>query len=161
VSRYKLAIDIGGTFIDVVLFDAEKKLLTAFKLPTTPDDPAKGVVAAVGKLDVQAAAISDFVHGTTLGINAILERKGAKVGIITNAGFRDIFEIGRGSLDFVNMYRFDYQPPPRIVERRHIIGVAGRMDFEGNEVEPLDRDAVLAAAKALHEEAGCEALKRR
>jgi N-methylhydantoinase A len=158
VSRYKLAIDIGGTFIDVVLFDAEKKLLTAFKLPTTPDDPAEGVVAAVGKLDVPVTAISDFIHGTTLGINAILERKGAKVGIITNAGFRDIFEIGRGSLDFVHMYRFDYQPPPQIVERRHILGVAGRMDFEGNEVEPLDRDAVLAAAKALHEEAGCEAL---
>ena len=158
MSRYKLAIDIGGTFIDVVLFDAEKKLLTAFKVTTTPADPAAGVVAAVGKLDAPAAAISDFVHGTTLALNAILERKGAKVGIITNAGFRDILEIGRGSLDFANMYRFDYQPPPPIVERRHIIGVPGRMDFEGKEVEPLDREAVLAAAKALHEGAGCEAL---
>ncbi|MBB3933784.1 N-methylhydantoinase A [Kaistia hirudinis] len=158
MSRYKLAIDIGGTFIDVVLFDAEKKLLRAFKLPTTPHDPAEGVVAAVGKLGVPAEAISDFVHGTTLGLNAILERKGAKVGIITNAGFRDIFEIGRGALDFVNMYRFDYCPPPPIVERRNIAGVGGRMDFEGNAVEPLDGAAVVAAAKALFEVEGCEAI---
>lgn len=158
MSRQKLAIDIGGTFIDVVVFDLEKKLLSAFKLPTTPHDPAEGVVAAVGQLGFPPEEIADFVHGTTLGLNAILERKGAKVGIITNSGFRDLFEIGRGAVDFVHMYQFDLEPPPQIVERRHIAGVAGRMDFEGNEVEPLDGNAVVAAAKALHETAGCEAL---
>ncbi|SHF74975.1 N-methylhydantoinase A [Kaistia soli DSM 19436] len=158
MSRYKLAIDIGGTFIDVVVFDLQNRLLTAFKLPTTPHDPAEGVVAAVGRLGFPPANISDFVHGTTLGLNAILERKGAKVGIITNAGFRDIFEIGRGAVDFAHMYQFDLEPPPQIVERRHIIGVDGRMNFEGTEVTPLDRDAVVAAARALHEEAGCEAI---
>ncbi len=157
MSRYKLAIDIGGTFIDVVVFDLDNKVLRAFKLPTTPHDPAEGVVAAVGELGFPPAAISDFVHGTTLGLNAILERKGARVGIITNEGFRDIFEIGRGAVDFVDMYRFDLEPPPRIVERRHIAGVGGRMTYEGVEVTPLDRDAVVAAAKAL-QEAGCAAL---
>ncbi len=158
MSRSKLAIDIGGTFIDVVVFDLEKRELAAFKLPTTPHDPAEGVVAAIGELGFPPAEIADFVHGTTLGLNAILERKGARVGIITNAGFRDIFEIGRGAVDFVHMYRFDLEPPPLIVERRHIAGVGGRMDYEGNEVEPLDGAAVVAAAKALHEGAGCEAL---
>ncbi|HWJ73831.1 MAG TPA: hydantoinase/oxoprolinase family protein [Kaistia sp.] len=158
MSRYKLAIDIGGTFIDVVVYDLKNRLLTAFKLPTTPHDPAEGVVAAVGQLGFPPEAISDFVHGTTLGLNAILERKGAQVGIITNAGFRDIFEIGRGAVDFAHMYQFDFEPPPQIVERRHIVGVGGRMNFEGTEVAPLDRDAVVAAAEALHEDAGCAAI---
>ena len=157
MSRHKLAIDIGGTFIDVVVFDLDNRQLRAFKLPTTPHDPAEGVVAAVGQLGFPPADIADFVHGTTLGLNAILERKGARVGIITNDGFRDIFEIGRGAVDFADMYRFDYDPPPRIVERRDIKGVAGRMDFEGNEVTPLDREAVVDAAKAL-QAAGCTAL---
>ena len=92
MSRTKLAIDIGGTFIDVVVFDLDTKALSAFKLPTTPHDPAEGVVAAVGQLGVAPEAVADFVHGTTLGLNAILERKGANVGIITNAGFRDIYD---------------------------------------------------------------------
>ena len=157
MSRSKLAIDIGGTFIDVVVFDLEKRELAAFKLPTTPHDPAEGVVAAIGQLGFPPEDIADFVHGTTLGLNAILERKGARVGIITNAGFRDIFEIGRGAVDFVHMYQFDLEPPPPIVERRHVAGVGGRMDYEGNEIEPLDAAAVVAAAKALAD-AGCAAL---
>ena len=158
MSRYKISIDIGGTFIDVVVFDFERERSTSFKLPTTPADPAEGVVAALRKLDLPASEIADFVHGTTLGINAILERKGAKVGIVTNAGFRDIFEIGRGALDFAHMYQFDYELPAPIVERRHIVGVGGRMTYEGKEIEPLDEGAVQAAAKSLAEEAGVEAI---
>ncbi|RUT32471.1 hydantoinase/oxoprolinase family protein [Arsenicitalea aurantiaca] len=158
MSRYKLSIDIGGTFIDVVAFDVDSKVLKAFKLPTTPHDPAQGVIASIGALDAPAEAISDFIHGTTLGLNAILERKGAKVGIITNEGFRDIFEIARGSLDFVHMYRFDYETPKPLVERHLIRGVPGRMDFEGTEVTPLDETAVIEAARSLHEGHGCAAI---
>ncbi|WP_417307837.1 hydantoinase/oxoprolinase family protein [Devosia sp.] len=157
MSRYKLSIDIGGTFIDVVSFDVQSKVVRAFKLPTTPHDPAQGVIASLGKLDAPAGEISDFIHGTTLGLNAILERKGAKVGIITNAGFRDIFEIGRGALDFVDMYNFDYETPHPLVERYLTKGVTGRMDFEGVEVDPLDHEAVISAAREL-KEAGCEAV---
>lgn len=157
MSRYKLSIDIGGTFIDVVVFDVHSKQLRAFKLPTTPHDPAQGVIASIGQLGAPPSEVSDFIHGTTLGLNAILERKGARVGIITNEGFRDIFEIARGSLDFVHMYNFDYETPRPLVERRFTRGVRGRMDFEGTEVEPLDTDAVIAAAREL-KEAGCEAI---
>jgi len=153
----KLSIDIGGTFIDVVTFDFATRTLSAFKLPTTPHDPAEGVVDAVGRLGVPAGDIIEFIHGTTLGLNAILERKGTTVGIITNEGFRDIFEIGRGSLEFADMYRFDYDRPRQIVERRHIRGVAGRMDYLGNEATSLDTDAVLRAAKDLHD-GGCRAI---
>lgn len=157
MSRYKLSIDIGGTFIDVVVFDVQSKELRAFKLPTTPHDPAQGVIASIGQLGAPASEVSDFIHGTTLGLNAILERKGARVGIITNEGFRDIFEIGRGSLDFVHMYSFDYETPKPLVERRFTKGVKGRMDFEGVEVDPLDADAVVAAARELRD-AGCQAI---
>jgi len=157
MSRYKLSIDIGGTFIDVVVFDVQSKELRAFKLPTTPHDPAQGVIASIGQLGVPASQVSDFIHGTTLGLNAILERKGARVGIITNEGFRDIFEIARGSLDFVHMYSFDYEARKPLVERRFTKGVKGRMDFEGVEVDPLDTDAVVAAARELRD-AGCEAI---
>lgn len=157
MSRYKLSIDIGGTFIDVVVFDVQSKELRAFKLPTTPHDPAQGVIASIGELGAPAGEVSDFIHGTTLGLNAILERKGARVGIITNAGFRDIFEIARGALDFQHMYSFDYETPKPLVERRFIKGVTGRMDFEGVEVDPLDSAAVVAAAREL-KEAGCEAI---
>lgn len=157
MSRYKLSIDIGGTFIDVVVFDVHSKQLRAFKLPTTPHDPAEGVIASIGHLGASPGEVSDFIHGTTLGLNAILERKGARVGIITNQGFRDIFEIARGSLDFAHMYNFDYETPRPLVERRFTKGVRGRMDFEGTEVEPLDAEAVVAAARDLKAQ-GCEAI---
>lgn len=158
MDRYKLSIDIGGTFIDVVLFDFETRAIHAFKLPTTPADPAEGVIAAMDDLGVPADQVFDFVHGTTLGLNAILERKGTQVGIIANEGFRDLFEISRGSLEFQDMYRFDYDRPPQIVERRHTRGVRGRMDYLGREVVPLDAEGVVAAARELHEVEGCKAI---
>lgn len=157
MKDHKLSIDIGGTFVDVVTFDFASQSLKAFKLPTTPDDPARAVIDAIGRLDVPAGDVAEFIHGTTLGLNAILERKGTTVGIITNEGFRDILEIARGALEFADMYRFDYEQPRPIVERRHIRGVAGRLDDLGQEVTPLDEDAVRLAARDLQAE-GCRAI---
>lgn len=157
MKDHKLAIDIGGTFVDIVTFDFANQKVDAFKLPTTPDDPARGVIQAVQKLNIPAAQIAEFIHGTTLGLNAILERKGTTVGIITNEGFRDILEIGRGALEFADMYRFDYPQPRPVVERCHIRGVAGRMDDIGEEITPLDEEAVRRAARELAAE-GCKAI---
>jgi len=158
MKRYKLAIDIGGTFVDVVLFDFAERALRAFKLPTTPEDPASGVIEGIRRLDESAAGIFEFVHGTTLGLNAILERKGAPVGIIATEGFHDIFAIGRGSLEFADMYRFDYEQPPSLVRRRDTRGVGGRIDYLGREVAPLDEAGVLEAARQLIDENGCGAI---
>ncbi|WP_238364788.1 hydantoinase/oxoprolinase family protein [Mesobacterium pallidum] len=158
MDKYKLSIDIGGTFIDVVQFDFDNKKLSAFKLPTTPHDPAEGVISAIAGLDVPAGQVFEFIHGTTLGLNAILERKGTTVGIITNEGFRDLFEIARGALEFQDMYRFDFDRPRQIVERRNIRGVPGRMDYQGNEVTPLDAGAVIQAARELYEQGDCKAI---
>jgi N-methylhydantoinase A len=157
MTDHKLAIDIGGTFVDIVTFDLTSQSINAFKISTTPDDPARGVIEAIRRLNVPAVQISDFIHGTTLGLNAILERKGTTVGIITNEGFQDILEIGRGALEFGDMYRFDYLKPRSVVERRHIRGVAGRMDDIGDEITPLDEDAVRNAARELAA-AGCQAV---
>ncbi len=158
MNRYKLAIDIGGTFVDVVVFDFETTSLRAFKLPTTPHDPAEGVIEAVRQLDMPAEEIFEFIHGTTLGLNAILERKGARVGIIATDGFRDIFAIGRGSLEFADMYRFDYEQPASLVDRCDTREVAGRMDYLGREVTELDTEALSTAARELVVENGCTAI---
>ena len=158
MSGYKFSIDIGGTFVDAVIFDFQNAKLHAFKLPITPDDPARGVIEAISKLGVPASEVLEFVHGTTLGLNAIIERKGTTVGILANAGFEDIFEIGRGNLNFSDMYRFDYEQPDKIVERRNVRGVPGRIDAYGMEVEPLDMDALREAAEELVQREGCKAL---
>ena len=92
-------------------------------------DPAQAVLNGVDSIQVPLSEIGDFMHGTTLGLNAILERKGANVGIITNKGFEDIFLIGRGSLNFADMYRFDFEQLPSLVRRRNIRGVNGRINF--------------------------------
>ena len=158
MAEYKFSIDIGGTFVDAVIFDFRNARLHAFKLPTTPKDPARGVIEAIRRLDVPASEVIEFVHGTTLGLNAILERKGTTVGILTNSGFEDIFEIGRGNLNFTDMYRFDYEQPDKIVERRNVRGVPGRIDAYGSEVEPIDLDILREAARELVQTEGCKAL---
>ncbi|MBP80114.1 MAG: methylhydantoinase [Deltaproteobacteria bacterium] len=158
MDRFKLAIDIGGTFVDLVVYNQETKILRHFKVPTTPTNPAQAVLAGVGSLETPLSEFDDFMHGTTLGLNAILERKGAKVGIITNKGFEDIFLIARGSLNFADMYRFDFEQPPTLVRRRNIRGVNGRINFLGQEIYPLDEKEVLTAADDLINNDGCEAI---
>ena len=158
MSRFKLAIDIGGTFVDLVIYDQKTRSLSHFKVPTTPTNPAQAVLDGVDSIQFPLSEISDFMHGTTLGLNAILERKGANVGIITNKGFEDIFLIARGSLNFSDMYRFDFKQPPTLVRRSNIRGVNGRINFLGEEILPLDEKAVLDAAYELVNSAGCQAI---
>ena len=136
--RYRVAIDIGGTFVDAVQFDARSGEVTLAKAPTTPAHPADGVSEALRRLGTPMAEIDVFVHGTTLGLNAILERRGATTGIITNAGFRDVFEIGRADVPPEEMYDVRYARPAPIARRRHRIGVPGRIDASGREIVPLD-----------------------
>ena len=158
MDKFKLAIDIGGTFVDLVTFNEQTKLLQHFKVPTTPEDPAKAVLDGVNNIQEKLSQFSDFIHGTTLGLNAILERKGAKVGIITNKGFEDVFLIARGSLNFSDMYRFNFEQPASLVLRRNIRGVNGRLNYLGEEICPLDQKALLTAADELINKAGCEAI---
>lgn len=142
-------MDIGGTFVDVIDFDVDTGAVVLGKEPTTPADPAAGVIVAVRALHQQLDDVDTFVHGTTLGLNAVLSRRGADVGLITNDGFTDLLEIARADVPAAHMYDFQYAPPPPLARRRHRLGVRGRIDHLGREVEPLDEAAVLAAAHEL------------
>jgi N-methylhydantoinase A len=148
-SRYRIAIDIGGTFVDAVQFDQETGDVRLAKAPTTPGRPADGVMEALRRLGTPLDRTAVFVHGTTLGLNAILERRGAVTGILTNEGFRDVFEIGRSDVPPERMYDVRYERPAPVVKRRHRLGVAGRLDARGNELVPLDEAGVERASDAL------------
>jgi N-methylhydantoinase A len=154
----RLAVDIGGTFVDAIEFDHGTGKIGVEKVPTTRAEPSEGVLDAVETIDTDLAETAAFVHGTTLGLNALLEREGATTGILTNEGFRDVFEIGRYNLPEEDMYNLDYRPPESLVPRRRRLGVPGRLDADGEEVEPLDEDAVRAAAAELADDHGVDAV---
>lgn len=154
----KLAVDIGGTFVDAIAFDQKEQTIDLEKAPTTEEDPTEGVLDSIGKLGLNLEATDTFVHGTTLGINAFLEREGATTGIITNEGFRDVYEIGRTNLERDAMYDITYEKPETLAQRRNRIGVPGRLKADGSEKVPLDEDAVEEAASTLLEDRGVESL---
>ncbi|WP_137285830.1 hydantoinase/oxoprolinase family protein [Halorussus salinisoli] len=154
----RLAVDIGGTFVDAITFDQDEQTINLEKAPTTEEDPTEGVLDSIEKLGLNLEATDTFVHGTTLGINAFLEREGATTGIITNEGFRDVYEIGRTNLERDAMYDITYEKPETLARRRNRIGVPGRLKADGSEKDPLDEDAVEEAASTLLEDRGVESL---
>lgn len=148
----RVAVDIGGTFVDAITFDRETRDLALEKAPTTPDQPSEGVLESIDRVDADLTNANAFVHGTTLGLNAVLERDGARTGIITNEGFTDVYEIGRTNLERTAMYDINYEKHESIVPRRRRVGVPGRLDADGAVVEELDTNAVAEAAEYLVEE---------
>ena len=154
----RLAVDIGGTFVDAIELDTVTGEFRFRKASTTPRNPSDGVLDAVAGLGTPLARTALFTHGTTLGLNAVLERRGARVGIIANEGFRDIFLIGRANVPDAYMYDFQYARPEPLVRRRSIAGVRGRLDYRGRVVEELDEAGVMDAARRLIEEQEVEAI---
>lgn len=149
LPRIRLAADIGGTFVDAMELDLDTGVVRFRKASTTPTEPWRGVVDAIDALGTELSAVELFIHGTTLGLNAVLERRGGATGIITNEGMRDIFLLGRGNVPPDRMYDFTYQRPPGLIERRHTAGVRCRLDYRGREIESLDVEGVRAAARRL------------
>ena len=158
-ARWRIGFDIGGTFTDFILLDREQHAIRLHKCLTTPDDPSVGALA--GLAEILAAAgltlgdIGDIVHGTTLVTNALIERRGAKLGLITTQGFRDILEMGTEQR--YDIYDLFLQYPVPLVPRRRRLEVPERMDRDGKTVVPLDLDAVRTAARALKAD-GVEAI---
>jgi len=131
----RVATDIGGTFTDLVFVTPEGEVVSG-KSHTTPAQFEKGVMDVIAANDITPADFASFVHGTTIVINAITERKGARVGLITTAGFRDILEIGRGTRpDFFNL---EYRKPEPFVPRHLRREVGERISYKGAESTPLD-----------------------
>jgi N-methylhydantoinase A len=156
----RIGVDVGGTFTDLVLHDDARPLTHTGKLLTTPDDPSRAVITGIRRLLAETGTaigqVSDIVHGTTLITNTVLERTGARVGLLTTEGFRDIVEMGRE-------IRYDVEdlharPAPVIVPRHLRYGVPGRITADGAEHAPLDEEAVLKAVAALVDEDGIETL---
>jgi N-methylhydantoinase A len=148
-----VAVDIGGTFTDLIVAETDGQVRLA-KVPTTPDDPAAGVRNALERAGIELAGVSRFFHGTTLGVNTLLEGKGAPTGLITTRGFRDVLEIGRMTWP---MYRLHWDKPPPVIPRRLRQEVGERVRADGTILTALDEDAVRAAARSLLD-AGAESV---
>lgn len=154
----RVAVDIGGTFVDAIAHDAASGQVAVVKVPTTPLDPTVGVLDATRALGVDLDEVDVVVHGTTLALNAVLERKGVRTGIVTNEGFTDVYELGRGDVPIQHMYNLRYEQPRPLVRRRDTAGVRGRIDPEGTVIDELDDDGLIAAAERLIEDQGVESI---
>ena len=142
----RVATDVGGTFTDLVRFDVDPETgrtrVSTAKTATTPPDFERGVLDLLRKGGVPLADIDFLAHGTTVVINALTERKGAKVGLITTAGFRDTLEIARGNRP--DLFNLHYRKPKPFVPRYLRRELPGRMDYRGAEVRPLDLSPLAA-----------------
>lgn len=153
---WRIAVDTGGTFTDLVITDVDG-LITPVKSPTVPSNPAEGVIGAV-ELAASRVGMSfsellsgctQFIHGSTIATNTLLEGKGAKVGLIGTVGFRDTLEIRRGLRANPWDHRTPY--PDVLVPRSRRLGVAGRIATDGTVLQPLDREGVRKAVMRLRE----------
>ncbi len=150
-DRSRIGVDIGGTFTDLVLVDEATGAVSVGKLLTTPKEPAQaveqGVVTLLQDAGRAPASVVALIHGTTLATNALIERKGAKTGLLTTAGFRDALEIGReGRYD---MYDLFIDPPPPLVPRHLRLEVAERILADGSVLAPLESSSAREAIGAL------------
>ena len=136
----RLAIDIGGTFTDLVALDEGTGEIVLEKALTTPVNFADGVTDTMRKAGLDPRRVEQFVHGTTVVINALTERRGAKVALITTQGFRDILEIQRANR--TDMYNLLYEKPKPFVPRCFRFEVPERVNHRGDVLTPLDEDAV-------------------
>jgi N-methylhydantoinase A len=155
----RIGVDVGGTFTDLIFYDDESGEIRVAKEPTTPASPEEGVVRAVqGAVpDALIGLTRYFLHGTTVGLNALLERKGAVVGMLSTRGFRDVLEIRRGDRD--EMYNLFWSPPPPLVPRRRRLPVTERIRADGTVHTPFDREDVRKAVEMFKaEDVACVAV---
>lgn len=159
-STFRLAIDVGGTFTDVVLIDDQRGKLWFAKVLSTPDDPSRGSLTGVAEIldrtETPPSAVRDVAHATTVATNAVLEGKGAPTGLIATAGFRDVLEMGREAR--YDIYDLGIRMPPSLAPRRRRMEVSERVTFDGNILTPLDEAEVEANVRRLVEDEGIQSL---
>jgi N-methylhydantoinase A len=150
----RIAVDIGGTFTDLVAIDDDGRTQTT-KALTTPEDHVLGIRDCLEKLSVDLAAVDLVVHGSTIAINTVVERKGARTGLITTEGFRDVYEIARGNRP--DAYNVHFHKPDPLVPRDLRLEVRERVNARGEALTPLD-EASLACTVAALEDAGVQSV---
>ena len=150
-ARYRIGIDTGGTFTDIVSVDTQSGVTQVTKVASTPANPAIGLLRGVNEILAAAGATTDDVaglaHGTTVATNALLQGEINSLGLIVNAGFRHILEIARQSVPEGYGNSYFWVKPDRIVPLQFVREVGGRLDFRGNELRPLDETSVREAAR--------------
>jgi len=154
LAEWQIGVDVGGTFTDIVAFSAADAALRVGKVPSTPANQATGVLDAVRAVGVPLPDVLAFVHGTTVGTNAVLERKGVRCGLLTTAGFRDVLELGRRTRPHTYGLTGTFEA---IIPRELRLEVTERLDASGRVLEPLDEEGVCAQVAELQRR-GAEAL---
>jgi N-methylhydantoinase A len=150
MGTFRVSMDIGGTFTDVVAYDASTGEIRAAKASTTPGELSVGVLAGLEALVPSLDEIDFLVHGTTQGLNAFLERRGVRVLLLATAGVEDTYLIARGPRR--DLYNAKYRKPRPLLERKDIVGIPGRLGSQGEEVGPLDEVAIRRAARRAQAE---------
>ncbi len=151
----RIAVDMGGTFTDLVYIDDITLQIISSKVRSTPQDIGQAVMDVIEKSGIDLSDVDLFFNGTTAGLNAIAQRKGSKVGLITTSGFIDVLEMGRGTKK--NASDPMWKKPEPLVPRYLRIGLNERMSYQGDVLEPLREDEVMAAVKKFKEN-GVEAV---
>ncbi|MFF2176704.1 hydantoinase/oxoprolinase family protein [Lysinibacillus sp. NPDC058147] len=147
MAQSRLAIDVGGTFTDVFVFNEETGEVFVTKTSSTPSNPEQGILNGVEKAALNGKDIKIFSHGTTVGTNALIERKLPKTALITTKGFRDVIEIRRGTKeDIWDTYKDTAKP---YIQRRDRFEVTERIDYEGNILQVIDEEEIRLLAKKL------------
>ena len=147
-QRWRIGFDIGGTFTDFILYDGEKRSVRLHKRLTTPHDPSEAALIGLEELvamgGIKLADVGEIVHGTTLVTNAVIERKGAKLGLVTTGGFRDILEMGTEQR--YDIYDLFLEFPKPLAPRDLRLEVSERIDRDGQVVTALDQEDAPRAA---------------
>jgi N-methylhydantoinase A len=155
-ARFRIGIDTGGTFTDIVSVDTQSGATQVTKVASTPANPAIGLLRGVNEILAAAGATTDDVaglaHGTTVATNALLQGEINSLGLIVNAGFRHILEIARQSVPEGYGNSYFWVKPDRIVPLQFVREVGGRLDFRGNELRPLDEASVREAARYFRQQ---------
>ncbi|HEY7870476.1 MAG TPA: hydantoinase/oxoprolinase family protein, partial [Methylomirabilota bacterium] len=142
---YVVGIDVGGTFTDLTAVDGRTGRILVTKVPSQPQDEAAAVLAGLEALGIAGGEVRRLVHGTTVGTNAVLERRGARVALLTTAGFRDLIEIGRTKRNIPALFVPTFVRPKPVVERRHRFEVIERLGPDGAVLVPLDPASIECA----------------
>ena len=150
-----IGVDVGGTFTDLVVRDGRTGALRSLKTPSTPEDLALGVMTAIRQASLRNIDIAGITHGMTVATNTALEMNGARLGVITTKGHRDVLVVGRGNR--TKLYDIKAVRPPPLVPRRRILEVTERMTADGKIHEPMNEDELVTICTRL-KEAGVEAI---
>lgn len=147
MAKYRTAVDTGGTFTDVFVFDEETGAIQIQKVPSTPKNPSLAVVNGMEKSEINMANVNLFSHGTTVGTNALITRNLPLTGIVCTKGFRDVIEIRRSTKQDLWDHYKDVAPP--YVQRRHRFEVEERIDYSGKVITPLNEEEARQVARIL------------